>query len=69
MEPDIRFAFFKGSRVKLNKLGLGLTTLQRQRDRYGTVVGWTRDDWAVKILWDGLRQVQPWLRDYVERVP
>ena len=65
---DIRRAFSMGCRVRLSKLGLGLTTLRRQRDRCGTVRGWTRDGEAVMILWDGLMQAQRWYRDYVERV-
>jgi hypothetical protein len=67
---NLRLAFPKGCRVRLSKasLNLGLTTLQRQRDRCGIVRGWSRDGDALMILWDGLWNNQRWHRVFVERV-
>ncbi len=65
--PALRLAFPKGCRVRLSAMGK-LVARRRKPDRIGTVVGWSWNGQAPRILWDGLRQALSWYRDYVERV-
>jgi len=66
-EVHLRLAFPKGCRVQLTAMGR-LVAHHRRESRVGAVVGYSRDDDVLRVLWDGYKVIQTWHRDYVERM-
>ena len=66
MGPDLRLAFPKGCRVRLNTRGR--LVIHRREPRVGTVEGYSRDGTVVYVRWEGTAAKISWHRDFVERV-
>ena len=63
---DLTTGMCKGDRVRLSQEGQALHPYLPQRDRLGTVRGYSRDGACVWVLWDGLKTSTAYHHDFLD---